>query len=162
MKSEVPSNNDRTQLVARLDGYLDAIASTNGLFRDYVMGAALLDTQEQGIEAAVQAYLSNYYHPTALVAMHQGAKWTEVERYLFDIMLSEPFGLKELNKSAVSRTRHELAFQATDMIMFLAENHKPKGIYHLVMAQENAESATGCVIAYEQDCLLVTHVHHPR
>jgi len=59
----------------------------------------------------------------------------------------------------LGKTRDELAFQATDMVMFLSSSHSPQGILNLVLSEQKAISSVGCVIQYEEDLLLIQRTH---
>lgn len=123
------------------------------------MHAVLLEVDEQGIEFVVRDSLSKWPRQLALVEFRRGKKWTEVEPFLRDVFLTEPFGDASIGKlKEVSKRKIELAFQATDLVMFLARDFQPKKIYHLTMTHELAVTAAGCVIEYDHDVLLIVHV----
>lgn len=159
MSSYVPTEHTRQYLVGRLAGYLDAVASVDGKFREYVASAALLEVGSDGIESVVRASLAGWYRQLTLVEFRQGDRWTEVEPFLKSLFLTQPFGETSIGQlPELLKRRSELAFQASDLIMFLARDYQPKGIVHLTMTNELAVAATGCVIEYEHDILLLVHV----
>lgn len=160
MDSYMPTQNERQLLVARICGYLDAIASVNGQFREYVANATLLEIDADGIEKTVRSSLNSRSLGLNLIEFKKGKNWTEAEPFLQKILLSEPFGEKYIGHlPQLPERRFELAFQLTDLIMFLAKDQEPKGIFHLVMENDMAIYASGCAVEYENDILLIVHIH---
>ena len=152
---------ERRAQVSRLDGYLEALASIDGSFRDYVMGAVLLELREREVEAVVAEHLSrSEFHSFRVLSVSKGNSWVEVEQFLRGNLLKEPFGTAEVAPlSVIEKVRDELAFQASDMVMFLSATHTPLGIYHLTVAEAKAISVTGCAVLYENDLLLIVRTH---
>ena len=159
MNSHAPTGSDRQLLVARLAGYLDAVASSNGRFHEYVASVVLLNVEPEGIEATVRGNLAKWHRKLELIAIRRGESWTEVEPFLRSVILTEPFGDASLGHlPQLAERRSRLAFQASDLIMLLAADQQPKGILHLAMTHELAVAAAGCAIEYEQDILFLVHV----
>lgn len=74
--------------------------------------------------------------------------------------MTKPLGITDIaREDGLERTRDELAFQATDMVMFLSPHHSPQGIIHLVLSEQKAISCVGCAIQYEEDVLLIQRTH---
>ena len=155
---------ERQEIAARLDGYLDALASVDGRFREYVMGALLLDLAGRSAESVLTDHFrSSEHHSFAIESMTRGESWTEVEEFLRRNMLSAPiFGANDLAGSDLEKTRSELAFQASDMVMFLSPGQSPRGIHHLVLTDDKALSSVGCAVEYEGDVLLIQRTHWRR
>lgn len=154
---------NRAYLAARLDGYLDAVASIDGAFRDVRMSAALIDLEGMIPEVAVANQLAKWARPAQLLSFSSGHDWIEAERLLNRLFLFQPFGKESLGDcESVIATRFELAFQATDMIMFLAADHAPRGLCHYTMTNEHMISGVGCAIRYEGDLLVINHVRWRR
>jgi len=146
---------------SRLDGYLDALASIDGRFRQFVMSAVLLELGERDAEEVVaEHFTGSEHHNFEVVKMTRGERWTEVEQFLRQNLLTKPLGMTDIvQDDGLVKTRDELAFQATDMVMFLSSNHSPQGILHLVLSEQKAISSVGCVIQYEEDLLLIQRTH---
>jgi len=150
------NKQDREKVVSRLEGYLDAATAVNGAFREFVMIVNLMDIPDGGIEEAIIEHVAEWEpHSFKLTSLSQGARWTDVERFLRGVLLSEPFGTENI----IADRRFNLAWQATDMIMFLSPDHQPKCIYNFEMYEEKAASVVGRVIEYDDDLLLLTHIH---
>lgn len=151
-------------MVARLDGYLEAATAVNGTHnghQDFVMSAGLLELHGLGAEEVLTRHLGdNGYRQ---ITVSPKTKWTEVERYLNDSLLSSPFGMTDLSElKPVGQARSGLAWQAADKAMFLAPQQQPLGAYRLTMTRERAISVTGCAVLYEHDLLLLVQVHWQR
>ena len=155
------TSTQRQAYASRLDGYLDALASIDGRFREFVMSVVLLDLGGRDAEAVVAEHVTgSEHHNFQVVKMTRGERWTEVEQFLRQNLLTKPLGIEDIAREAgLEKTRGELAFQATDMVMFLSPNHSPQGILHLVLSEQNAVSSVGCAIQYEQDVLLIQRTH---
>lgn len=155
---------ERQEIAARLDGYLDALASVDGRFREYVMGALLLGLAGRSAEGALAEHFgSGEHHRFEIASVTRGDSWTEVEQFLRRNVLEAPvYRADEAGDADLEQTRGELAFQASDMVMFLSPEHRPQGIYHLVLTESKALSSVGCAIEYETDLLLITRTHWRR
>ena len=155
------SSTDRQAEASRLDGYLDALASTDGRFREFVMSAVLLDLSGRNAEEVVAEHLTgSEHHNFEIAEITRGERWTEVEQLLRRNLLTKPLGMEDVDReSSLERTRDELVFQATDMVMFLSPNHAPRGILHLRPGEPKAISSVGCVIQYEEDLRLIQRTH---
>ncbi len=135
----------------------------DGAFRDVRMSAQLVGLDGVSPEAAITKHLAGWARPTQLATFSTGRSWVEAERLLKKLFLNEPFGQASLAaNTTVVATKFELAFQATDMIMFLAKDHEPKSIYHFTMANAHLISGTGCAIQYDSDLLVINHVRWRR
>ena len=147
---------ERQEIAARLDGYLDALASVDGRFREHVMGAQLLDLAGRSPESVLADHFrSNEHHSFAIASMTRGESWTEVEAFLRQNVLRAPvFGVDDADGRDLEKTRFELAFQASDMVMFLSPSQSPRGIHHLVLTESKALSCVGCAVEYESDLTL--------
>ena len=157
-------STQRQANASRLDGYLDALASIDGRFRDFVMSAVLLDLGGREAEEVVAAHVAgSEFHNFEVVKVTRGARWTEVEHFLRQNLLTEPLGMTNIpREDGLGKTRDELAFQATDMVMFLSPNHAPQGIFHFVLSEQKALSSVGCAIQYEEDVLFIQRTHWQR
>jgi len=155
---------ERKEIAARLDGYLDALASVDGRFREYVMGAQLLDVTGRSVEVVLaEHFRSNVHHSFEIASMTRGERWTEVEGFIRRNALVAPvFQASEACDGDLAKTRYELAFQASDMVMFLSPDHRPQAIHHLVLTERKALSSVGCAVEYETDLLLITRTHWRR
>lgn len=155
---------ERQEAAARLDGYLDALASVDGGFREYVMSAVLLDLAGRNTDAVLAEHFeSSEHHSFEIASMTRGESWTEVEGFLRRNLLTAPvFRGSDACGSNLETTRDELAFQASDMVMFLSPGHRPLGIHHLVLTESKALTSVGCAVEYESDLLLVTRTHWRR
>lgn len=152
---------ERQEITARLDGYLDALASVDGRFREYVMGALLLDLAGRSAEAVLaEHFMPNEHHCFEIASMTRGERWTEVEGFLRrNVLVTPAFFAGGACDGDLAKSRSELAFQATDMVMLLSPDHRPQAIYHLVLAESKALSSVGCAVEYEADLLLITRTH---
>ncbi len=155
---------ERQEIAARLDGYLDALASVDGRFREYVMGALLLDLAGRSVASALAGHFgSSEHHRFAITSMIRGESWTEIEDFLRQNVLSAPaFRADDRASADLEKTRGELAFQASDMVMFLSPEQSPRGIHHLVLTEDTALSSVGCAVEYENDLLLIQRTHWRR
>jgi len=160
-KPEMINSAQRQAEASRLDGYLDALASVDGRFREFVMSAVLLKLGERGAEEVVAEHLAgSEHHNFEIVRLTRGERWTEVEQFLRENLLTRPLGTMGIDQlQGLEETRNELAFQATDMVMFLSPNHSPQGILHLVLSEREAISSVGCAIEFEEDVLLIQRTH---
>ena len=155
------TSTQRQANASRLDGYLDALAFVDGRFREFVMSAVLLDLGGRGAEEVVAEHVAGSEHHTfQVVKMTRGERWTEVEQFLRQNLLIKPLGMTDIAlEDGLEKIRDELAFQATDMVMFLSPNHSPQGIVHLVLSEQKAISSVGCAIQYEEDVLFIQRTH---
>jgi hypothetical protein len=81
--------------------------------------------------------------------MTRGESWTEVEAFLRQNVLKAPiFGVDDAGGRDLEKIRFELAFQASDMVMFLSPSQSPRGIHHLVLTESKALSSVGCAVGY--------------
>jgi hypothetical protein len=125
------------------------------------MSAVLLDLGGRNAEEVVTEHLAgSEHHNFEIAEMTRGERWTEVEQFLRRNLLTKPLGMMDVDReSSLENTRDELAFQATDMVMFLSPNHAPRGILHLRLSEPKAISSVGCVVQYEEDLLLIQRTH---
>ena len=73
------SSPQRQSEASRLDGYLDALASVDGRFREFVMSAVLLDLDGRDAEEVVaQHIVSSEHHNFEVLEMTRGERWTRL------------------------------------------------------------------------------------
>ncbi|WP_255991982.1 hypothetical protein [Chitinolyticbacter albus] len=156
------TKEERLQLVARLDGYLDAAASVNGEFRDFVASAQLIPKNGYNVTQMLQHFVASWEpaHACKIVSLSDAHKWTAIESFLEQALLTCPFNEPSMARSLhVQERRFELAFQASDMVMFLSPNHKPTACYRAELVSKLVHTAQICVVEYESDYLVLTNIH---
>jgi hypothetical protein len=155
-----PGKQQRRALLASLDGYLDAIASMQGRYRDHVMQACLLPKHDHTPELALQAALAAE-PDTRIVSISAPVCWTDVERYLCGEFLQAPLSKPARDfGDTLTDTRKVLAFKAADLVMFLAPRMEPGELWRVELSHPKADRYTGCLIDYRSDVLWIMSRHH--
>lgn len=165
------TDSEWREIVARLDGYLDAVASVNGRFREYVMSATLLTAATDGRDIQTQitdelATWASDEHPDriSISAWEVVPNWVRIERAFFNpLFITYPFGQAvggELLE--VGRTRFELAWQATEMLGWLSlpgADRAEFAAYRAQLAHPRALDAQAFVMHADQHLVLIFYVH---
>lgn len=154
-----PGKQQRRTLLASLDGYLDAIASMQGRYRDHVMNACLLQKRGRTAEPTLRAALAKQ-PDTRIVSISPPARWMEVERYMREECLQAPFSTPAHDfGDTLANTRDTLAFKVSDLVMFLAPRMEPGDLWRVELSHPHAARCTGCLIDYRSDVLWIMSRH---
>lgn len=154
-------NNERRNLAFKLNGFLDALAMLDdSSLGHFTMSATLIQLGNSSVEQVILQHLVNMkLQPSSF---QKGSRWTEVEAFFKEVLLSSPFGKENLTtEDAVKATKRRVAFKAADLVMFLDPNQNPRGIYYLNISNSTTVIAKACAVLYESDVLLISHYRWP-
>jgi hypothetical protein len=162
---QLPAAELRRIQYAALAGYLDALGSIDGRFRDFAFGTRLIDLRnvEIGIEGAVRADLQKPPKAIAVTDFSSADGMSAFGAFLRSALLTRPFGNPGgRSDPKVWHTIHELEFQIHQRVRDLAADYEPGAVYRMQLAHPRAESASGCVIEVDHDALVIYHVEWMR
>lgn len=162
MKRWHPGKQQRRTLLASIEGYLDAIASMQGRYRDHVMNACLLQKRGRTPERTLRAALASW-EGTRIVSFSAPTCWTDVEHYLRKEFLQAPLSKPAQDfGDALIDARRVLAFRVSDLVMFLAPRMEPGDLWRVELSHPHANRYTGCLIEYGGDVLWISSQHRRR
>ncbi len=154
-----PGKQQRHTLLASIDGYLDAIASMQGRYREHVMNACLLQKRGRSPERTLRMALAKC-EGTRIVSISAPAHWANVEHYLREEFLQAPLSKPAQDFcDALIDARRMLAFRVTDLIMFLAPRMEPGNLWQVELSHRHASRYNGCLIDYPSDVLWIISRH---
>ena len=134
-------------LLAYLQGYLSAIGRIDGSSGEYAFGAALLTCADSDIGSVVQSHVEKWEpHDFTVESVIPRENWTDVEAFLADLFLCNPFGAEIGNSPEVKKRRKELAYLATDVVTYILGTDPRPTAYQVRLSEPKADSAEGYVI----------------
>jgi hypothetical protein len=157
--------------VARLDGYLDAVASISGkAFRYFQAGACLLELENEQVDLVdfVKAQHSSERFKEWQFTSAESINWLHIERNLFQKnLLTQPFGFSEMSElRPVAERRYEVAWQATEILDIILDPERRGKAEIPAVRVELTNSNVAYAIAYGfrlgKLIILVTYSHIPR
>jgi hypothetical protein len=156
--------------VARLQGYLDAVAAMDGQYGEHSIAVTLLERDEDDWQVAslLSKNLRGWegWH-WAIDKVEPLARWSLIEREFFPhIMLSCPFDEDGLAAAPrVASRRYELAWQATDQLMFVlgdVAGDKQIPSFRIGLSEPNVVYSEGYAFMLRQALLFVHYIQHQR
>jgi len=122
--------DDSDLMIARLDGFLEALAAIDGATRERVFSAFTMDVDQDDIASSLKQFFGDDAF-LGVSTINQIIEWDSyLERELAQITLNDLIGKGAgVGSSQLDERKRDVAFRIMDMISFASEQQQPKCLF---------------------------------